>query len=77
MRLFANMFAGHTVILTFTSLFFILYFANAGAGLAVGMGAFGWVLAVCIFLLKLLVAFIQAFVFTLLERRLRRCLCSS
>jgi F-type H+-transporting ATPase subunit a len=66
-RLFANMFAGHAVILSFTSLFFIIFHAGAGDFMALGLGAFGMVLAVAIFLLKLLVAFIQAFVFTLLS----------
>lgn len=66
-RLFANMFAGHTVILSFTSLFFIVAAAGANEWLALFMGGFGLLIGIAIFLLKLLVAFIQAYVFTLLS----------
>jgi F-type H+-transporting ATPase subunit a len=66
-RLFANMFAGHTVLLAFTSLGFILYSVNAGGVLEVSLGLSGFVLAVAIYFLELLVAFVQAYVFTLLS----------
>jgi F-type H+-transporting ATPase subunit a len=70
-RLFANMFAGHIVILSFTSLYFIIATAVSdplvGDVLGLGMGAIGWLMAVAILLLKLLVCFIQAYVFTLLS----------
>lgn len=71
-RLFANMFAGHTVLLAFCTLGLILYYANVQPGwlgftLSTGGGAFGWVMATLIFFLELLVAFIQAYVFTLLS----------
>ena len=66
-RLFANMFAGHVVILSFTSLFFIVMSAGASELLAAGLGGFGMLVAIAIFLLKVLVSFIQAYVFTLLS----------
>lgn len=66
-RLFANMFAGHVVILSFTSLFFIVVAAGASEFLASALGGFGLLVAIAIFLLKILVSFIQAYVFTLLS----------
>ena len=66
-RLFANMFAGHVVILSFTSLFFIVISAGASDFLASALGGFGIIVAIAIFLLKILVSFIQAYVFTLLS----------
>jgi F-type H+-transporting ATPase subunit a len=67
-RLFANMFAGHTVLLAFCSLGLIIFSARPDmSGLAVGMSGFGLLLAFAIFFLELLVAFIQAYVFTLLS----------
>ena len=66
-RLFANMFAGHTVLLVFLSLGYILI-ANAAEATftAAALGGFGWLLAVAFHAMELLVAFIQAYVFTLL-----------
>lgn len=66
-RLFANMFGGHTVLLAFITLGFILQAAATGALLTLGLGAFGLFIAVPIYLLELLVAFLQAYVFTLLS----------
>lgn len=67
-RLFANMFAGHTVLLAFCSLGLIVWTAQpAMTALSLGMGGFGLLLAFLIFFLELLVAFIQAYVFTLLS----------
>lgn len=67
-RLFANMFAGHTVLLAFCSLGLIIHAARPDlGGLAVGMSGFGLLLAFAIFFLELLVACIQAYVFTLLS----------
>ena len=67
-RLFANMFAGHVVILSFTSLFFIVLSADVTQELlASALGGFGMLVAIAIFLLKILVSFIQAYVFTLLS----------
>jgi F-type H+-transporting ATPase subunit a len=67
-RLFANMLAGHTVLLVFASLAFIVFAApEHSLGLSVPLGIFGWVLAVAFYALELLVAFIQAYIFTLLS----------
>ena len=66
LRLFANITAGHIIILSFMSLIFIfanLYGPVAGYGVSVVSLAFG------IFMntLEILVAFLQAYVFTLLS----------
>lgn len=58
-RLFANITAGHIILLSIVSLIFILESAWVGA-ISVPFGAF-------MFLLKLLVAFLQAYIFTLLS----------
>ncbi len=65
-RLFANMTAGHTIILGFISLIFIFGNLNTFLGLGIGIG-FSIPFAVFMSLLELLVAFIQAYVFTLLS----------
>ena len=65
-RLFANMTAGHTIILGFISLIFIFGNINTYLGLGIGVG-FSIPFAVFMSLLELLVAFIQAYVFTLLS----------
>jgi F-type H+-transporting ATPase subunit a len=67
LRLFANITAGHIVILSFVSLIFI--FGKAGASVS---GSFTGVLAsipLTLFMmtLELLVAFLQAFIFTMLS----------
>jgi len=64
-RLFANMTAGHIILLGFMSLIFIFGNMNivAGYGVSVFSVAFG----VFMSLLELLVAFIQAYVFALLS----------
>jgi F-type H+-transporting ATPase subunit a len=64
-RLLANIFAGHTVILAFTLLIFIT--AKLGAGITAGMTIFSIVLSLVMNCLELLVAYIQAYVFTLLS----------
>ena len=67
-RLFANMFAGHAMLLAFSSLGFIILNANPEShGLSLGMGAFGMTLAVALYFLELLVCFLQAYVFTVLS----------
>ena len=59
-RLFANMMAGHVVILAFISLIFILSeFWYAVAPLSVAFALF-------VYLLEILVAFLQAYIFTML-----------
>lgn len=66
LRLFANITAGHMAILIFISLIFI--FGNSGANTAAGLGASigSGLLTVFMMSIELLVAVIQAFVFTLL-----------
>jgi F-type H+-transporting ATPase subunit a len=65
MRLFANILAGHIVILSFISLIFIF----GGISLAAGYGVsiFSMLLVLFMSMLELLVAFLQAYVFTLLS----------
>ena len=64
MRLFANIVAGHIVILSFIALIFIFGAMSATAGY--GISIFSMFLVVFMSLLELLVAFLQAYVFTLL-----------
>ena len=63
-RLFANIMAGHIVILAFISLIFIIANISPVAGGAVSI--FSLIFVLFISVLELLVALIQAFVFTLL-----------
>ena len=66
-RLFANMFAGHTVLLIFLSLGYIILKETPDAvGLSLGLKTLGFGLAVAFHAMEVLVAFIQAYVFTLL-----------
>lgn len=64
-RLFANIFAGHTAILVFVCLIFITVAVNKILGGA--MTAVSLFFIVFMNILELLVAFIQAFVFTMLS----------
>ena len=64
-RLFANITAGHIIALAFFSLIFIFGEMNAGAGL--GVSVVSILFAVFMGALELLVAFLQAYVFTLLS----------
>ncbi|PLX24217.1 MAG: ATP synthase F0 subunit A [Salinivirgaceae bacterium] len=64
-RLFANMTAGHIVMLAFISLIFIFGAISPVVGIAVS--PFSMLFAVFMILLDILVSFIQAFVFTLLS----------
>jgi len=61
-RLFANMVAGHIIILSFITLIFIFGSMNAIAGW--GFSPLSVLFAVFIYLIEILVAFIQAFIFT-------------
>lgn len=63
-RLFANMLAGHIIILSFICLIFILGAMKTGLGW--GTSPLFIALAVFIYLLEVLVAFIQAYIFTTL-----------
>ncbi|MFN3874400.1 MAG: F0F1 ATP synthase subunit A [Flavobacteriales bacterium] len=64
-RLFANITAGHIIALSFFSLIFVFGETSAGAGYGVAIGS--WAFTVFMMCLELLVAFIQAYVFTFLS----------
>ncbi|NTW32990.1 MAG: F0F1 ATP synthase subunit A [Bacteroidetes bacterium] len=64
-RLFANISAGHIIILGFISLIFI--FGNINVGVGYGASVIAVVFAVFMGFIELLVAFLQAYVFTLLS----------
>ena len=63
-RLFANMVAGHIIIICLISLIFIVAKLNTGAGW--GTSPFSIAFTVFIYMIELLVAFLQAFIFTML-----------
>ncbi len=63
-RLFANMLAGHIIALSFFCLIFI--FAEMSTGLGYGVAVFSVAFTIFMGMLELLVAFLQAYVFTLL-----------
>jgi F-type H+-transporting ATPase subunit a len=60
-RLFANMLAGHIIIICLISLIFI--FANISKGIGWGFSPVSIAFATFIYLIEVLVAFIQAFIF--------------
>lgn len=64
-RLFANIMAGHSVILILTCIIFVT--AKMGAAINGSMTAVSVVLAIFMNCLELLVAFLQAYVFTMLS----------
>jgi len=64
-RLFANILAGHCMILGVVGVIFLT--AKMGVGLNAGMGVVAILLGVFMDLLELLVAFLQAYVFTMLS----------
>lgn len=66
LRLFANITAGHIIILSFTCLIFI-FNQSSGAGVAYGVSAGSVLFSIFMMCLELLVAFLQAYVFTLLS----------
>jgi F-type H+-transporting ATPase subunit a len=69
-RLFANMFAGHIVLLVFVSLGFIVYASSPQSDnvpMSSIMGVFGGVMTIALYALELLVAVLQAYIFTLLS----------
>ena len=63
-RLFANMVAGHILIICLISLIFILGALNQTAGF--GFAPFSIAFTVFIYFIEILVAFLQAFIFTML-----------
>ena len=64
-RLFANMMAGHAIILSFTAIIFIGWQLNAYLGS--GLTVLSFVMILFMNCLEFLVAFIQAYVFTMLS----------
>jgi len=64
-RLFANIFAGHIIILALTSLVFLT--VAKGTAINASMSAVSVLFSVFMMVLELLVAFIQAYVFTMLS----------
>ncbi|MDR2120067.1 MAG: F0F1 ATP synthase subunit A [Tannerella sp.] len=64
-RLFANITAGHAIVLSLMTLIFVT--VKMGAAMNIGMTAFAILLSVFMNLLELLVAYIQAYVFTILS----------
>lgn len=60
-RLFANMLAGHIIIICLVSLIFI--FGNMSTGAGIGFSPISIAFAVFIYVIEVLVAFIQAFIF--------------
>jgi len=64
-RLFANIMAGHSVVLGLVCLIFIT--ASMGATINTGMSAVAVIFSIFMNCVELLVAFIQAYVFTLLS----------
>lgn len=64
-RLFANMMAGHAIILSFTCVIFLGW--SMGVGFGLGLNLVSAVMLLFMNCLELLVAFVQAYVFTLLS----------
>ena len=65
LRLFANMMAGHAVILSFTCVIFLGW--SMGVGYGLGLNLFSIIMLLFMNLLEVLVAFVQAYVFTMLS----------
>lgn len=66
-RLFANITAGHITILAFMSLIFIMGKNGEAPVIGWGTGVVSVILSIIMTFLELLVAFLQAFIFTLLS----------
>lgn len=64
-RLFANMMAGHAVILSFTCIIFLGW--SMGTAYGIGLNVFSGFMLLFMNLVEVLVAFVQAYVFTLLS----------
>ena len=64
-RLFANILAGHSIVLGLTCIIFLT--VNMGAAMNTGLSILAVVMTVFIDFVELLVAFIQAYVFTMLS----------
>ena len=61
-RLFANMIAGHIIIICLISLIFI--FGNLSSGVGWGFSPISIAFTVFIYFIEILVAFLQAYIFT-------------
>lgn len=67
-RLYANITAGHVVLFTLLGAITVAKTdLNIGTGASIGFGIFYFILAIFITLIELLVAFLQAYIFTLLS----------
>ena len=66
LRLFANITAGHMVVVIFVGLIFLFGQMGANPGAALGTAVGSTLLTMFMMAIELLVAFIQAFVFTIL-----------
>jgi F-type H+-transporting ATPase subunit a len=66
-RLFANISAGHIIALAFYSLIFIFGKGGESVGTGLGVSIVSILFTVFMFVMELLVAFLQAYVFTLLS----------
>lgn len=64
-RLFANVMAGHTIMLSLVSLIFVT--VSMGAVINTAMTALSVTLSVFMFFVEILVSFLQAYIFTLLS----------
>lgn len=64
-RLFANMMAGHAVIISFTCVIFLGW--SMGVAFGVGLNLFSALMLLFMNALELLVAFVQAYLFTMLS----------
>ena len=64
-NLFANMMAGHAMILSFSCVIFLGW--TLGVGMGIGLNLFSLVMLLFMNALELLVAFVQAYVFTMLS----------
>lgn len=64
-RLFANIMAGHAVILSFTCVIFLGW--SMGVGFGINLNIFSIIMLLFMNCLELLVAFVQAYVFTMLS----------
>ena len=64
-RLFANIMAGHAVMLSFTCVIFLGW--SMGVGFGLGLNTFGIIMLLFMNCMELLVAFVQAYVFTMLS----------
>lgn len=64
-RLFANIFAGHSIILALTSIIFVT--ASMGAAISASMSIVSVLFSIFMNCVEILVAFIQAYVFTMLS----------